>query len=84
MKVVEGDPADIARFGYRTMEVVAIGCTSRGQANRMGRWALETEKSEAETCSWQAAWDHSDVYPGEIVVQDPSYAGVEFGGRVAG
>ncbi|MCV0384901.1 MAG: hypothetical protein K5821_00485 [Nitrobacter sp.] len=84
-EVVEGDPADLARFGYRTMEVVAVGCTSRGQANRMGRWALETEKSEAETCSWQAAWDHSDVYPGEIVsVQDPAYAGVEFGGRVAG
>jgi predicted phage tail protein len=84
-EVVEGDPIDIARFGYRTIEVVAFGCTSRGQAHRMGRWALETEKSEAETCSWQAAWDHSDVYPGEIVsVQDPSYAGVEFGGRVAG
>lgn len=84
-EVVEGDPADIVRFGYRTLDVVAIGCTSRGQAHRMGRWAIETEKSEAETCSWQAAWDHSDVYPGEIVaVADPAYAGVEFGGRVAG
>lgn len=84
-EVVEGDPADIVRFGYRTMEVVAVGCTSRGQAHRMGRWAIETERSEAETCNWQAAWDHSDVFPGEIVeVQDPAFAGVEFGGRVAG
>ena len=84
-EVVEGDPSDIARFGYRTMEVVAIGCISRGQAHRIGRWAIETEKSEAETCAWQAAWDHSDVYPGEIAaVADPAYAGVEFGGRVAG
>lgn len=84
-EVVEGDPADIARFGYRQMEVVAVGCTSRGQANRMGRWAIETEKSEAETCCWSAAWDHSDVYPGDIVeVADPAYSGVEFGGRVAG
>jgi predicted phage tail protein len=84
-EVVEADPADIARFGYRTMEVVAIGCTSRGQAHRMGKWAIETEKSEAETCGWQAAWDHSDVYPGEVVaVADPDYSGVEFGGRVAG
>jgi predicted phage tail protein len=51
----------------------------------MGLWALETEGSESETCSWQAAWDHSDVYPGEIVeVADPDYAGVEMGGRIAG
>lgn len=84
-EVVEGDPADIARFGYRVKEIVAFGCTSRGQAYRMGRWAIETEKSEAETCGWQAAWDHSDVYPGEIVAAaDPDYSGVEFGGRVAG
>jgi hypothetical protein len=51
----------------------------------MGKWAIETEASEAETCSWSAAWDHSDVYPGEIVaVADPAYSGVQFGGRVAG
>ena len=84
VEVVEGDPADISRFGYRTLELVAIGCTSRGQAHRMGRWAIETEASEAETCGYSAAFDHSDVYPGEIVeVADPSYSGVEFGGRVA-
>jgi predicted phage tail protein len=84
-EVVEGSPEDIARFGYRTIEVVAVGCTSRGQAHRMGLWTLETEGSESETCSWQAAWDHSDVYPGEIVeVADPDYAGVEMGGRIAG
>lgn len=83
-EVVEGDPDDIARFGYRTMEVVAYGCTSRGQAHRMGSWAIETEKSEAESCTWSASWDHSDVYPGDIVsIQDPAYAGVQFGGRVA-
>ncbi|MBN9600830.1 MAG: host specificity protein J [Afipia sp.] len=85
IEVVEASPADIERFGYRAIEVVAFGCTSRGQAHRYGLWILETERSEAETCTWQASWDHADVYPGEIVeVQDPSYAGVEFGGRVAG
>ncbi|MGR4927264.1 host specificity protein J [Bradyrhizobium sp. CAR08] len=82
-EVVEASPEDIARFGYRTMEVVAVGCTSRGQAHRVGKWAIETERSEAESCTWQAAWDHADVYPGEIVqIQDPAYAGVEFGGRI--
>lgn len=83
-EVVEGDPADIVRWGYNTLEVVAVGCTSRGQAHRMGRWALESESSESETCSWQASFDHADTYPGEIAeIQDPAYAGVEFGGRVA-
>lgn len=82
-EVVEGTPADISQFGYRVLQIVAVGCTSRGQAHRMGRWAIETEKSEAQTCGWQASWDHSDVYPGDIVaVQDPAYAGVQFGGRV--
>lgn len=84
-EVVEGTAADIAQFGYRVLQVVAVGCISRGQAHRMGKWAIETEKSEAETCSWQASWDHADVYPGEIVsIQDPAYAGIQFGGRVAG
>lgn len=84
IEVVEASQQDIERFGYRTIEVVAFGCTSRGQANRYGQWILETERSESETCGWQASWDHADVYPGEIIeVQDPTYAGVEFGGRVA-
>jgi len=85
IEAVEGTPADIARFGYRTLDIVAVGCTSRGQARRMGKWAIETEASEAETCTWQASYDHADVYPGEIVeIADPAYSGVQFGGRVAG
>jgi predicted phage tail protein len=85
IEVVEGDPDDIRRFGWRVLEIVAYGCTVRGQAHRTGRWAIESEKSESEACKWKAAWDHAQVYPGQIVeVNDPAYSGLEFGGRIVG
>lgn len=83
IEVVEGDPQDIERFGWRTLDVIAVGCVSRGQAHRMGLWQLETEAGESEAANWQAFFDHSDLYPGDIAeVADPAYAGIAFGGRV--
>lgn len=83
IEVVEGDPESIRRFGWRVLEIVAYGCTSRGQAHRTGKWAIESEASESEVCKWKAAWDHANVFPGQIVeVNDPAYSGIEYGGRV--
>jgi hypothetical protein len=51
----------------------------------MGAWLLDTEKNESETASWTGAWDQADLGPGDLVsIADPAYAGVRFGGRVAG
>ncbi|MGE0256800.1 MAG: host specificity protein J [Alphaproteobacteria bacterium] len=83
-EIVE-DAEGIERFGAREAHVVAIGCTSRGQAARAGRWLLDSEKHETETVTYRAAWDHAQLRPGNIVaVADPAYAGVRFGGRLAG
>ena len=77
------DAASIARFGYRLLSFVAFGCTSRGRANRYGRWLLDTERHETETATWVASWDQSDVMPGDIVeIADPAYSGLDFGGRL--
>ncbi|MBK3798646.1 DUF1983 domain-containing protein [Azospirillum brasilense] len=82
IEVVE-NPDLIQRYGWRQAEITAYGCRSRSQARRLGRWLLETEQHETETVSYQAAWDHADVMPGDIVaIADPNYAGVRFGGRV--
>lgn len=77
------DPQGIARFGVRETEVVAVGCTSRGQAHRVGRWLLYTERMETETVTFRAALDGAFVYPGAVIlVQDAARAGQRFGGRV--
>lgn len=84
IEVVE-DPDAIALYGARQTEIQAIGCTSRGQAHRYGDWLLDTEQNETEVVTYRAGLDHADVVPGDVVlIADPSYAGVRFGGRLAG
>ncbi len=83
IEVVE-NPTLIQRYGWRQAEITAYGCRTRSQARRLGRWLLETEQHETETVTYEAAWDHADVMPGDLVaIADPNYAGVRFGGRVA-
>lgn len=83
IEVVEDQDA-IDRFGWRLAEIVAYGCTSRGRAHRFGRWLLDSEKNETETCTWVASWDQADVAPGDIVsVADPAIQGTRLGGRIA-
>lgn len=77
------DAEAIARFGIVQTEVVAIGCTSRGQANRVGRWLLYSERYESETVSFATGVEGATVRPGDIIkVADASRAGVRLGGRV--
>jgi predicted phage tail protein len=87
IEVVE-DQDLIQKFGWKPLETAAIGCTSRGQAYRWGKWILYTEKYETETVVYKASFDHmvkdgTAVMPGDIIkVLDPSYAGIRNGGRV--
>lgn len=79
------DPDAVAAYGVRPTEIQAIGCRSRGQANRYARWLIDTEINETEIVTYRAGLDHADVLPGEVVdIADPSYAGVRYGGRLAG
>lgn len=77
------DTAGIQRYGVIETEVVAIGCTSRGQANRVGRWLLYTEQSEAETVFFKTGIEGSTIRPGHIIeIADPVRAGSRRGGRI--
>lgn len=77
------DQEAIARFGVVPAEVVAIGCTSRGQAARVGRWLLYSERYESETVTFQTGIEGAVARPGQVIkVADASRAGVRLGGRV--
>ena len=77
------DLEGIALYGIVQTEVVALGCTSRGQAHRYGRRILYTERTETETISFRAGLDGLDLAPGDIFqTTDPVRAGVRLGGRL--
>jgi hypothetical protein len=77
------DPELVRKVGWNPTDVIALGCTSRSQALRVGRWIIDTEKHQPETVTFVGGWDFADAVPGAIIkVMDPSYSGVRFGGRV--
>lgn len=53
--------------GIREVEVIAYGCTSRGQAHRMGRRILLTEKLENELVSFKTGVNAGHCIPGAII-----------------
>lgn len=77
------DEAAIARYGLRELELSPLGVTSRGQANRIGRWALYSEQMEAETVTFRTGLEGAGTRPGALFkIADPSEAGERLGGRV--
>jgi predicted phage tail protein len=77
------DDAAIARYGVIQTEIVAMGCTSRGQAARVGRWMIYSEQNETETITFRAGMDSVFVSAGSVITtQDPNRAGARMGGRL--
>ena len=77
------DNAAINKYGIRQLDVVATGCTSRGQAHRLGRWMLFTESLETEVVTFSASLDNIGLEPGNIIsVLDTNRSGVRYSGRI--
>jgi predicted phage tail protein len=77
------DNPGIQELGYRQINIVAFGCTSRGQAHRFGAWILDTERTQTETVVYQASFDQCFLKPGDVVyIADPAYSGARYGGRI--
>lgn len=75
--------AGLSRYGYQPAKVVAMGCTSRAQAQQYGRYLLETAQHETETVSFVAGLYGSDLLLGEtFTIADPVVAGRRMGGRL--
>ncbi len=78
------DAAGIVRYGIVQAEVVALGCTSRGQAHRVGKWLLYSEQSESEIVTFRTGLEGAVVRPGDVIkVADPVRGGMRLGGRIA-
>ena len=80
------DEAAIARDrgAVKLLELEAWGCTSEGQAQRAGLWALKSEQLETRTVSFKVGLDGYIPLPGKVTeVADKFLAGRANGGRIS-
>ncbi|USR72472.1 TipJ family phage tail tip protein [Acinetobacter junii] len=80
---VRDEPA-IAKLGVRIAEIDAWGCTSEGQAQRAGLWALKSEQLEVRSVSFKVGLDGYIPQPGKVIeIADELFAGRANGGRIS-
>lgn len=74
----------LLRYGIQETQVTAIGCTSRGQAQRIGNHILISENLETETVSFSVGLAGVLVSPGDVFnVSNANRAGKRMGGRIS-
>lgn len=73
----------IKRYGLNVKQITAFGCTSRGQAARVGKWLIETSIRERQMVSFSVGREGIRHLPFDIIeIADNDYAGDMIGGRV--
>ncbi|MFJ3121033.1 phage tail protein [Pseudomonas protegens] len=79
------DDEALAEYGsVRELKVDAFGCTSLGQAQRAGQWALMTEQLQTRGAIFRVGLDGQIPKPGQVIsVADPMLSGRENGGRIS-
>ena len=79
------DTDGILRYGYVPKDMTAIGCTSPGQAYRLGQWALLAERTLTETVSFQVGLEGLYIRPGDVFnIYDNFRNNLNQGGRITG
>ncbi len=82
--VVVEDYDLITKYGYQTKEIVAFGCTSKYQAQRLGRWMMAAEELDQAVISFSTGLEGVAVFPGQVfAVADEMKQGSRIAGRVA-
>ena len=77
------DRAAIERYGYNQKTIRALGCTSRTQARRLGRYVLGSNQLNTETVSFTVGTEGAMLLPGDIcLIADPLKTRMTSGGRV--
>lgn len=77
------DQEAVAEQGIITTDIVAFGCTSRGQANRLARWLLYTEQNESRVVTFKTGTEGAILRPGMVIqVADSLVAGNRISGRI--
>lgn len=68
----------------RLLDLNAWGCTSRGQAQRAGHWALKSEQLETRIVTLKVGLDGYIPSPGKVIeLADSLFAGRANGGRIS-
>ena len=82
--VVVEDYDLITKYGYQTKDLVAFGCSSRYQAQRLGTWMLKSEELDADVVVFQTGLDGLAVLPSQVfAIADEMRQGVQRAGRIA-
>jgi len=79
------DQDAVAKFGVINKEIKAMGCYSRGQAHRLGKWLLLSEQNLTETVSFAVSIESGIVLrPGMVIdIADPVKSGSRRSGRIS-
>ena len=79
------DRSLVDKYGVQEKSVVAFGCTSKYQAQRMGRWIMQSEKLHDETVTFSVGLEGLNVLPGQVFeVSDEMRFGTRLAGRIVG
>jgi len=82
--VVVEDYELITKYGFQTKDLVAFGCSSKYQAERLGIWMLKSEELDADVVIFQTGLDGLAVLPSQVfAVADEMRQGVQRAGRIA-
>ena len=82
--VVVEDAALITKYGYQIKEILALGATSKWQAQRLGRWMLASEEIDGEVVTFSTGLAGAVVSPGQVfAVADQMRQGDRIAGRVS-
>nr|BAR22985.1 phage tail protein [uncultured Mediterranean phage uvMED]BAR23021.1 phage tail protein [uncultured Mediterranean phage uvMED]BAR23122.1 phage tail protein [uncultured Mediterranean phage uvMED]BAR23275.1 phage tail protein [uncultured Mediterranean phage uvMED] len=83
--IIVEDRSAISKYGLQTREIVAFGCTSKTQAQRMAKWMMASEELEGETITFSVGLEGLNVLPGQIfAVSDAMRQGARLAGRIVG
>lgn len=78
------DEKAISKLGVQIVDISAWGCTSEGQAQRAGLWALKSEQFETRTVTFKVGLDGFIPLPGKVIeIADELFAGRANGGRIS-
>lgn len=77
------DSGSIDKFGYKLEEILAVGCTSRGQARRLAKFTVMAPNLENEYITFETGLEASLLSPGSIIdISDSRRYGENINGRI--
>ena len=77
------DAAGIRKFGHLEKKLIALGCTSRSQAHRLGKWFLFTNQTESDLIQFSTGTEATYLRPSDVIkVQDQLKNVKRYGGRI--